>query len=85
MAKYSEGQRSWIPGAVVHPGEAHRMTGTPAGKPIPEGKLTQLIKRLRKVKNKTSTQTHELRALDLAKTLKRLSAETEYRRHKKGE
>ena len=69
LRKVSE---DWIEKAVEKPGRLHKYFGIPEDENIPVSKINAEIKKLKSKEDRTDEETSLLRALNLAKTLKKM-------------
>lgn len=65
--------KDWIQDAIKKPGRLHKYFGIPEEENIPESKINSEISKLRKKETRSKEETSLLRALNLAKTLKKMA------------
>lgn len=61
----------WVQDAIKRPGRLREYFGTPEGETIPVAKINAEIAKLKKKESRTPEETSLLRALNLAKTLRK--------------
>ena len=71
LAGLAKSADQWVSKAIKHPGRLHEYFGIPKGENIPVAKIDAEIKKLDSKKDKTDADLSLLRALNLAKTLRK--------------